>query len=167
MGRIVPLIERLNGADLESRRQAAESLGQMGNEAQPAAVALVQACANDDEALREWVVAALEQLGPPAQNDLPALCRLLEDHHELSAYWAATLIGRLQGQAIAAVGGLAECVRHGPHPSVQQRAIWAVGQLGAAAREATGVLQQAAASSDPRTARLAREVLERIAGSGD
>ena len=104
-----------------SRRQAAESLAQMGNEAQPAAVALVQACANDDESLREWVVAALEQLGPPAQTDLPALCRLLEDHHELSAYWAATLIGRLQDQAAAAVGGLAECPQHCPHPSVQQR----------------------------------------------
>ena len=126
-----------------------------------AAPALVQACAEDDESLREWVVSALEQLGAPADTDLPALVKLL-DADELSAYWAATLLGRLHERAAPAVAPLTKCVAASPHPSVRQRAIWALGQIGSAARSAAEVLQQAAASSDPRTARLAREAIDGV-----
>ena len=62
---IAKSIAQLKGDDLELRREAAESFAQMGEEASAAAVALVQACHTDDEILQEWVVAALEQLGPP------------------------------------------------------------------------------------------------------
>ena len=155
------LVQQLTADDSAVRCQAAEALAQMGAAAQAAAPTLVQACAEDDESLREWVVSALEQLGAPADTDLPALVKLL-DADELSAYWAATLLGRLHERAAPAVAPLTQCVAASPHPSVRQRAIWALGQIGSAARSAAEVLQQAAASSDPRTARLAREAIDGV-----
>jgi HEAT repeat protein len=158
-------MKQLRGTDAESCRQAAEDLAQMGEEARPAALALVAACGRGDDELSEWAVAALEQMGAPVLDDLPALCQLLKSKNEPTAYWAATLIGRLQQQAAAAVRPLAECVKQTASDSVRQRAIWALGQIGSAAQEATPVLQQAAAGSGPRTARLAQEAMDRIGGS--
>jgi HEAT repeat protein len=153
------LVQQLQGDEPTARCQAAEALAQLGEAAQAAAPVLVQACAVDDEELHEWVVSALEQLGPPAEEDLPALIKLL-DAAELSAYWAVTLLGRLRERAAPAVPQLTECVEQSPHLPVRQRAIWALGQIGSAARAAALVLQQAAASPDARTARLAREAIE-------
>ncbi len=162
MADLASLIEQLGSKDLERQRAAAETLAEWGEEASPAAVALLQACEVEDEALREWVVAALEQMGPPPADDLPAICRLLATDHELSAYWSATLLGRLQQDAADAVEALAQAVEKSIHPPVRQRAAWALGQIGPAAQGAKKQLQEASICSDPRTARLAQEALQAI-----
>jgi HEAT repeat protein len=156
------LIEQLGSNDLERQRVAAESLAQLGEEASPAAVALLQACEVEDEALCEWVVASLEQLGPPPAEDLPRICRQLAADHELSAFWSASLLGRLHQEAAGAVDSLGQAVEKSAHPAVRQRAAWALGQIGPAAQGAKRQLQEASVCSDPRTARLAQEALQAI-----
>jgi hypothetical protein len=162
MANLDSLIEQLGGNDLECRRKAAEAVTHLGEAASPAAVTLLQACEAEDEALREWVVAALEQLGAPPIDDVPAISRQLAADQPLSAYWSATLLGRLQHEAKPAVGALGQAVVNSAHPAVRQRAAWALRQIGSAAQGATQQLQEASICSDPRTARLAREALDTI-----
>ena len=62
------LISSLGVADAATRTQAAEELSRLGPEAAPAAVALVRACGDESEEVREYVVAALEEMGPPTDR---------------------------------------------------------------------------------------------------
>ena len=59
--------------------------------------------------------------------------RLLVDGGEQSAYWAATLLGRLGEEAAAAAGPLGQSLTQSFHASVRQRAAWALQRLGPAA----------------------------------
>ena len=99
MNDLSALVASLKSNDPAQRQAAAEQLSQLGGDAQPAAVALVQACQMEDEDTRELVVAALEDLGPPQPDDVPQLAALLKLPSLDTAYWAATLLGRLQVQA--------------------------------------------------------------------
>jgi hypothetical protein len=47
---------------------------------------------------------------------------------------------------------------------VRQRAAWALGKIGPAAKAALGTLKRAAGQGDERLARLAKESLESIGG---
>ena len=89
------LASRLTSSDLNERRVAAEEIHLLGEEAQPAAVALVRCCADDDHEVREFVGSALEALGPPSASDIASLSELVGNTHSDVAYWAATLLGRL------------------------------------------------------------------------
>ena len=64
---------------------------------------MVRAVGNASDEVREWVVSALEELGPPRGADVEPLAGLLEHDDADVAYWAATLMGRLEAEA-------AECV---------------------------------------------------------
>jgi HEAT repeat protein len=154
------LIALLRSADNQQQQSAAEQLARMGSEAQPAALALVEACVADDEETRESCVAALEDLGPPPVGDLQKLTALLAHRSPDVAYWAATLLGRLQSEAGPAVDPLARALSEHAEMAVRQRAAWALGQMGPAAAGARGAIEQAAASDDSRLARLARKALD-------
>lgn len=161
---VAHLIQKLQSADVEDRCSAAEELARAGDEARPAAVALVSCCRDSDERVSECAAAALEEMGPPALEDLPRLAELLSSENADIAYWAATLLGRLEAGGARAVERLAATLRGNPHPQVQQRAAWALGmirQSGSGAREA---LQHASESHDPRLARLAQQALQQISG---
>ena len=160
---LVPLVKALSANDPSQRQSAAEKLAQLGEEARPAAVSLVEACGIDDEA-REWVVAALEGLGPPPPTDVARLSALLRQPALDVAYWAATLLGRLGPEAKAAVASLAETLDSHAEQSVRQRAAWALAQIGPAAAGARGALEKAAAGSDGRLASLAKDALTRVQG---
>ena len=95
------MIGALNSPDPAERSNAAEQLARLGPEARAAAVALVRACADEAEPVREWAVSALEELGPPSVSDLKELTFLLRDDNVDLAYWAATLLGRLGEEAAA------------------------------------------------------------------
>src|SRR5690242_18748726 len=95
------LITALRSADGAQQLSAAEKLAQLGADAQPAAVALVESCAGDDE-VREWATSALEGMGPPLAADVNQLKQLLKSPNLDVAYWAATLLGRLRSQAAPA-----------------------------------------------------------------
>jgi len=152
----------LTHADVDVRIQAAEKLAQLGEDAQPAALALLRACQDDDETVREHVVAALEGLGPPALADLPGLLALLAEKHADGVYWTATLIGRLASDAAPATPALVQLLGESHPPAVRQRAAWALGQIGAGAAAARAPLAKLTTSADARLARLAQEALTQI-----
>ena len=159
------LAGQLADANVETTRAAAESLMLMGEEAQPAAVALVSAAGHADDATRESIVAALEELGPPTKNDLDSLSRLLETDNSDVAYWAATLIGRLEEDAAAATAPLAAVLGDDSKQlNVRERCVWALERIGPGASAAVSSLESAASSTEPRLSRLAKQALESIAG---
>ncbi|MGD9723001.1 MAG: HEAT repeat domain-containing protein [Pirellulales bacterium] len=159
---IQKLTESLRSGDEARCRDAAEQLSRMGGDAQPAAVALVEACASGDDETRELVVAALEELGAPPAEDAPRLAALLTDARLDVAYWAATLLGRLRKQAASAVATLTKALADHPEMAVRQRAACALGEIGAGAAAARAALETAAADGDQRLATLAREALAKI-----
>jgi HEAT repeat protein len=160
--RILNLVTLLTSASAAERLHAAEQLARMETEARGAAVALVEACATDDDQLRDWIAAALEALGPPDAADVPKLAALVGSSSLDAAYWAVTLLGRLDAEAAPAVPKLIEALASHPEMPVRQRAAWALGKIGPAAGAARDALTLAAESPDPRLANLVREALGRL-----
>jgi HEAT repeat protein len=130
-------VHDLNSEDVAVRRRAAERLAQTADAA-CAAVPLVRSSGDADEQVREWAVAALENLGRPSPEDVASLAKLLQDPHRDVVYWAATLLGRLEGAAIKAAQPLAAIVAGPTDAVVRQRAAWALGRIGPAATFADG-----------------------------
>ena len=161
---LVALSKQLASTDAEQRAAAAEQLSQAGEDAAAAAVPLVTACGDANERVREFAVAALEDLGPPLAADIPTLIKLVDSPDPLAAYWAITLLGRSGKTAAEAVAVLVACVESSADLSVRQRAAWALGKIGPAAGAARGTLQRAAGQGDERLARLANEALQAIGG---
>ncbi len=156
---IQTLVTTLASGDAGQRAEAAELLCRAGAAAGAAAVPLIRACADDDDQVREWAVAALEELGPPPAGSTPALGELAAAGHPLVSYWAITLLGRSGQDAASAATVLAGCLK-AADLSVAQQAAWALCRIGPAAGAARDALRAAAASSDPRLARLAGEALD-------
>ena len=164
MADIATLAARLTDSDPAARLAAAEQLAQAGEAAAPAAVPLVKACGDADDQVREQAVAALEELGPPPAAAIADLVFLVAATDPLTAYWAVTLLGRSGEDAAAAVAALTERLGSKGAPEVAQRAAWALGKIGPAARCAAAALRTAAASTDARLARLAGEALAAVGG---
>ena len=152
--------QRLQSRDGQERAAAAEALSQMGPDAAFAAIELVKACA-DDEAVSQWAVSALEELGPPPVDSLGELTTLAAADHAVVAYWAITLLGRSGEAAHSSQQQLASILCSSSEMSVRQRAAWAVGEINAASDVAIGALEEAAKSPDARLARLANASLEK------
>lgn len=161
---VAGLVARLQSTNADDRAAAAEKLGQSGGAAATAAIPLVRACGDADERVREWAVAALEDLGPPPAESIPALATLATGTVPLAAYWAITLLGRAGQDAESTAAALAECLASGD-AAVAQRAAWALGKLGPAAAVAREPLRAAAQAADPRLASLASDALAMI-GAG-
>ena len=159
---VAGLSKQLASSDPEQRAAAAELLSQAGEAAALAAVPLVTACGDADERVREFAVAALEDLGPPPAADVALLIKLVDSPQPLVAYWAITLLGRSGQDAAEAVAVLVACVESSTDLSVRQRAAWALGKIGPAAAAARGTLKRAVDQGDERLARLANEALEAI-----
>ena len=161
---IAALVDQLASADVNTRAAAAESLCRSGEAASPVAAALVNACADDESSVVEWIVAALEEIGAPPADSLAALAGLAGSPHPLVAYWAITLLGRCGPEAAAAVAPIAARLAPGGPIEVRQRAAWALGKMGSAAAPARAVLETASTDADPRLARLAGEALAALGG---
>ena len=161
---IPQLIAALAAADPVERARAADQLARLGPDARAAAVPLVQTCGDQEEEVREWAVAALEEMGPPPVTDMGVLASLLGGQNADGGYWAATLLGRLGGDAGPAVPALAAALSRSTDVSVRQRAAWALGKIGPPATGALDALKQAADGDDPRLARLADRAIEQITG---
>ena len=65
------LILALGDSDAKRRVEALRRFAQMGEEARPAAVPLVRLTGDEQEEIRQWSAAALEEMGPPAPGDAP------------------------------------------------------------------------------------------------
>ena len=158
------LTARLAAGGAAERAAAAERLCRLGAAAAAAAVPLVRGCGDDDDQVREWSAAALEELGPPGVGAIDELATLAADGHPLVAYWAVTLLGRLGAAAAPAVPALVECLGGRTDLAVAQRAAWALGRIGRPALAAAEPLTAAAGRGDPRLERLATEALAAIRG---
>ncbi len=154
------LINGLLDPSAARRLDAAARLARLGPAAQAAVVPLVRAAGDPREDIRQWATAALEEVGPPAPDDGAALAELLGDPAADVGFWAATLLGRLASKKF--VEPLVRAVGDPSPLVVRQRACWALGRIGPAARDAVGPLRSAAQSDDRRLARLAQTALEQI-----
>jgi len=162
LANLLPLLAALMSAQAEERSLAVERIANLGQAAREAAVQLVRAAGDPDEQVSETAVAALEDLGPPPASKANELATLLVDPSADVAYWAATLLGRLQSQAVGAVSPLTAALSDNRPLAVRERAAWALEQIGPAAREALPALREACASKQPRLVRLANEAIAAI-----
>jgi len=155
-------VQALGGTNLEERRKATEACAKAPSMAQAAIVPLCRCCSDEDEQVGQWSQAALEELGPPDADELDSLLELTTSK-ESTAYWAVTLIGRLQAKATTAAAPLGKLIeKEGTPVEVRNRAIWAIGQIGAADNAIKATLQKASQSENPRTARLASKALDKL-----
>lgn len=154
------LRKQLAAADVAARRAAVRELAKLGGAASDAATALAQSAADADEDVRTWAAEALENLGPPDAGQTPELLQLLQADSD-AAYWAATLLGRLESAGADVLHALAQALAP-PRPlNVRERAAWALGQLPERTPEVVQALQVAARSAEARLARLAQAALDR------
>jgi len=145
------------------RLETCQELASLGEDASPAAVALVTLVATTTDAdLLEWAAEALENLGAPPTSGIERLSALLGHATPDAGYWAATLLGRLGASGSPAVPALVAALERSPQASVRERAAWALGEIGPAASAAVAALEQAAQRGDARLARLAQTALEQI-----
>lgn len=165
MDDLLQLTAELRSGVPQRQAVAAERLAQLGPDAAPAAPALAQACSNSDDLVSQWAAAALEGLGPPLPAHRQELASLLSADAP-TAYWAATLLGRLGPAAGPSSMALAQAAAAGPC-EVRERAAWALGQIGPAAGVARETLRRVAAEEGGRLARLARLAQEAIEKMGD
>lgn len=155
-------LQKLQSNNVAERAAAAESFSQMGADAAPAAVALVNACA-DDDSVSEWAVAALEEMGPPPTDSIGPLTMLARSPQPLVAYWAVTLLGRAGSAAGACQDELATVLLESPEISVRERSAWALGKIEARSPAALEALTKVSESDQPtRLARLASEALQQL-----
>lgn len=163
-GAVDQLIAALSSADAGERRRAAEELARLGPTAKVAALDLARSCADADREVREWVTAALEEIGPPPVADLNDLVELLPASPPDVCYWAITLLGRLGSEGARAVPPLIATLEGNGDMVVRQRAAWALGKIGRPAAAGLPALRAAAASGQARLARLAEEAIKKIGG---
>ena len=129
MARAEDLAKQLSDPDVAIRNSAAEKLNNLAEDASPASVALVQAIADDNESVRQLANSALEGCGPPPQEAVDDLEHLLTSANVDIAYWAATLLGRLEAGAVQAVESLKTAAAEHPSDVVRKRATWALGKI--------------------------------------
>lgn len=151
----------LKSSDLATRMSAAEQFSQAGCDAAAAAAELVQAC-SDDEAVSQFAVAALEEMGPPPVEACKPLSVLLTSSETLVGYWAATLIGRLEIAAKDCQDDLVAVLVSAADPAVRERAAWALGEINADSDAAIQALTKASQSGHARLQRLAAASLEKL-----
>lgn len=152
----------LKHADAARRAAAAEALAQQGEEAAPAVLELLAACADEDETVREWATSALEGLGAPAPQHETALVTALGSESPTAVFWAATLVGRLASRSPETADALLKVANKHNDLAARQRAIWALGRFGLGSPAVLDALRGFASSADARTARLAHDALREL-----
>ncbi len=129
------------------------------------AVVALSGSSHDD--VRMWAAEALERTITPTANDVTPLIEQLKTALESAedgeiSYWAATMLGRLGGDASGAAEALRGCLDDSMYLPARERAVWALCQIGDAAAIAKESLQRVAKDSPPRLKHLANEALRRL-----
>ena len=152
-------LHNLTQGTAQERAEAAESLAQQGPNAAFAATELVKAC-GDEQAISDWAVAALEELGPPPTAAISSLAKLTGSDNAQTAYWAITLLGRAGREAASHQNLLAEILEQSGEISLKERAAWGLGRMHADSAKAVMALKQAALSQNERLSRLSGKSLQ-------
>lgn len=156
------LVAGISAADVLQRRTAAERMCQLGPSARSAATALVRATADDDETVREWAVAALEELGVPDEAALDELSPLTAHPKQDVAYWAVTLLARFKDRAARCCPAMVKTLQTHASLAVRQRAAWALGQIGVDNESVLEALRAASHEENRRLSRLAERAIQQI-----
>jgi HEAT repeat protein len=148
---------------LESRLQAAHTLGVIGARASPALGALIQATSSPDAPLR---VAAVAAIGRVATRPGPAVTRSLiraagDPDPEVRASALEAMAGALT--EAAELTPLAERALGDSAAAVREQAVYALAGGACVSPEARGALGRATADADARVRRAAVAALARIA----
>jgi HEAT repeat protein len=162
------MIQQRKWAGLLQSGSAADqvtALRQMSNEQyiEGFAVTVTRLAGSSDDEVRMWAAEALETVIRPTAEDVRSLAEMLgtADDGEI-VYWAATLLGRLAGQAEAAVDALESCVRTSHYLPAREQATWALCQIGPPALSAADTLKKTASDAPPRLRRMATAALQAI-----
>lgn len=155
-------IHQLRTGDVASQAEAAEALAGLGQGAQAAIPALVQYCGEMDEGVRNWCVAALEEVGPPARSHLAELTAMAQAADSDVAFWAVTMLGRAGADAQAAIPVLLERLEDRNAPTVQERSAWALGRVGQGSEPVILALQRVASHSGGPLAAQVQRALKRL-----
>jgi HEAT repeat protein len=135
------LIKQLRDDDADTRRAAAQSLGEAGAEGKPAARALMGALRDRDMFVRRFAALALGEIGADPKDAVPALRTALNDSRKEVQEAAATALGKMGKNAVNA---LAVAVKdEDREPEVRRKAAEALGSMGGDARPAMKSLVEA------------------------
>lgn len=158
-------LHQLRTGDSASQAEAAEVLAGLGEGAQAAIPALVQYCGDADERVRNWCVAALEEVGPPARSQLADLTAMAQAADSDIAFWAVTLLGRAGTDAQDTIPVLLGRLQDHHVPTVQERAAWALGRIGQGSETVILALQKVASQSGGPLAAQVQRALKRLAAA--
>lgn len=173
-----PLLERVRASvpalaagvsdpDVRARRAAIDALENLGEDAAPAAPALLQALADPDPFVR-W--SAARTLGRLHRVDgakvVAGLTVLLGDRDLDVRLAAAAALERRGPEAADAMPALARAAAAGD-PVLRVAAIEALGGIGSAAKPAVPVLAEALSAPDARVRKAAAEVLGELGDPGE
>jgi HEAT repeat protein len=156
------LCSELRNPDVAVRRAAAQQFAESPEASHDGCLTLLDAIEDDDEQVREWVSAAFEGMEAPDASAVPTLMKYLASEQSGGSYWAATLLGRLGPQASPATEALVAALLDHGSLATRERAAWAIGKIGAAAKSAIPALQQMLQSGMPRLSRLAETAIQSI-----
>lgn len=131
MPTIAKLIAELEAADPAAQASSAEALSRRADDNQAALVALTRLTASSDESVAQWCNAALENAGPPGDDQIEALAGLVRHQNSTVAYWAATLLGRAGRRATSAMPALASRLGDNSSAPLQDRIAWALARIDA------------------------------------
>jgi HEAT repeat protein len=176
--------------DVNQRRAAAETLGNIGKEAAAAVPALIDTLRDEDEHVRYHCVVALGMIGPAASHAIPALKQMRQDSYR-EVHWAAVVSLRKIGpfpiaeviaelktnsswvirsdaaKMLGETGKEAQAAipvlidaLNDKDHSVRSNAAMALGLMGSAAKDAVPALQ--GILEDPRTKKAASKAIEQI-----
>jgi HEAT repeat protein len=179
---IAALLAALGDEEVKVRVRAVRSLGEQGPGAAEAVPVLIDLLASEEVyreghpgtgiALRRDAAEALGKIGPDAKPAIPALMKIVREPRELKDSWLAVPPYRAQDAAINAMVELApanpqvnafllKIARSGRRAWPQEKAVWALGQIGPpAATPALRALQE-------EMEELARHRFSRGAGTSE
>jgi predicted Ser/Thr protein kinase len=141
------LLQSLSAPDVATRWRAAEALGNLGQEAEPAVAALTSALRDRSPDVRWRAAEALGKIGAPAASAVPSVAVLLRDPDDLVRGEAAKALGRFGAAAGPAVSTLAEGLLH-PQVSFRREVAKALALIGPEAHEAVPALTAALRDKD-------------------
>jgi len=158
--RAIPAVEALlRDANGSTAYRAAEALGELGPEAEPAVPSLVAALAHRDEDTRRAAAQSLGRIGAAA---IPALRTVLDGNQERLKLPAVEALGWIGPAAIdALVAALKDS-----SPPVRRSAARALGRLGPAAIRAEPALVKAVSDPTPEVRDAAAAALKSVRPTG-
>jgi hypothetical protein len=122
-------------------------------------VAVVLTMLDDDEEVRAWASDVLSAIESPQAAAAPQLAELTRHVNAPVAGWACKLLGKLGPQAKDHQAAVASALSSHPEVAVRQLAALALQSIPDLNQQTLEALQSAAASTDPRLSRLAKEAL--------